>query len=120
MAGVLVIERSQIVAALSNIRSHTFSDPRNVPAITPPWLPFTVTHPSEDRIFAGCEIDYTIRWLGVPLRWTTRITEYEPNVRFTDEQRRGSYAHRSHSASSSRSDTRWEWRATLRSDAGDR
>jgi ligand-binding SRPBCC domain-containing protein len=40
---------------------------------------------------AGAEIDYTIRWFGLPLKWKTRIVEYEPPNRFIDEQMRGPY-----------------------------
>ncbi len=72
---MFVIERSQLVAAPAERTFAYFSGTRNLPAITPPWLRFTVPRPQDDRIFAGCEIDYTIRWLAVPLHWTTRITE---------------------------------------------
>lgn len=69
-----------------------FRDPRKLPLITPPWMRFTVTNCPFDVIYPGCEIDYTMRWLGVPLRWRTRITDYAENERFTDIQVRGPYA----------------------------
>lgn len=40
---------------------------------------------------AGLTIDYTIRWLGIPMGWTSLITEYAPPASFTDEQVRGPY-----------------------------
>jgi ligand-binding SRPBCC domain-containing protein len=52
---------------------------------------FTVNRMTTAPIHQGCEIDYTIRWLRVPLRWTTLITAYDRNVRFVDEQKRGPY-----------------------------
>ena len=39
----------------------------------------------------GLRIHYRIRPLGVPQRWTSEITEYDPPYRFVDEQVRGPY-----------------------------
>ncbi len=45
-----------------------FSDPRNLPAITPPSMRFTIDRMPADRISAGTEIDYTIRIARIPVR----------------------------------------------------
>jgi ligand-binding SRPBCC domain-containing protein len=39
----------------------------------------------------GAEIQYTIRWLHLPIRWKTRIAEYNPPHSFVDEQEKGPY-----------------------------
>jgi ligand-binding SRPBCC domain-containing protein len=39
----------------------------------------------------GQRIDYRLRVRGVPIRWQSEITAWEPPHRFVDEQRRGPY-----------------------------
>ena len=69
-----------------------FENPNNLLDVTPPWLNLRVTNPQPVTMRTGVEIQYELRWLGMPLRWTSRITEYEPPVSFVDEQVRGPYA----------------------------
>src|SRR3954470_17379965 len=67
-----------------------FENPYNLATITPPWLNFRVlTEGVTMRL--GAEIDYEFRWLGIPQRWRTRITEYEPPFHFVDEALRSPY-----------------------------
>jgi ligand-binding SRPBCC domain-containing protein len=67
-----------------------FKDPYNLARITPPWLNFRIlTAGLEMRL--GAEIDYEFRWLGIPLTWKTRITEYEPPFHFVDEALKSPY-----------------------------
>lgn len=68
-----------------------FADPANLDALTPPWVGLEVltTQPIEMR--AGALIEYRIRLRGVPIRWMTEITEWDPPRRFVDVQKRGPY-----------------------------
>lgn len=68
-----------------------FADPFNLQAITPPWLDFRVVGSTDATVRLGTEIDYRLRLHGVPLRWKSRITEWDPPHGFTDEQLRGPY-----------------------------
>ncbi|MEZ5404217.1 MAG: SRPBCC family protein [Bryobacteraceae bacterium] len=68
-----------------------FEDPRNLARITPPWLNFRITTAEEIVMRRGARIDYRIRWLGLPVAWSTLITDYEPPHRFIDFQDRGPY-----------------------------
>lgn len=68
-----------------------FSDFRNLEAITPPWLNFAVEGASTATVRQGTEIDYRLRIRGVPMRWRSRISLWEPPLRFVDEQVVGPY-----------------------------
>lgn len=68
-----------------------FADAFNLEAITPPWLKFSVLTPGPIAMQTGTVIDYRLRVHGVPLRWQSEITTWEPPLRFVDEQRRGPY-----------------------------
>jgi ligand-binding SRPBCC domain-containing protein len=73
-----------------------FENPHNLARITPAWLNFRIVSPERIQMRKGAEIDYQIRWLGLPLRWKTVITEYEPPFFFVDEQAAGPYAYWHH------------------------
>lgn len=69
-----------------------FSDPRNLPRITPPWLSFEILSDPPGRMYPGLRIEYRVRPLwGIPLRWRTEITHVVEPVYFVDEQLRGPY-----------------------------
>src|SRR3954469_7564581 len=69
-----------------------FGSADNLAKITPPWLGFTVRTPGPIQIQLDTRLDYTIRWMGVPIRWRTRIVDWSPPRQFIDLQIRGPYA----------------------------
>ncbi len=86
-----LLETSQWVRTPLETTFAFFSDPRNLARITPPGLGFVILTPEPIEMREGTLIDYRIRVLGLPVRWTSRIEVLEPNVRFVDVQVRGPY-----------------------------
>jgi ligand-binding SRPBCC domain-containing protein len=90
------LERSQsIERPLSEVFAF-FSDATNLEAITPPFLHFRIVTPTPVDMRAGAHIEYRLALWRVPLRWRTRISVWEPDVRFVDEQIDGPYAYWHH------------------------
>ena len=76
-----------------------FSRPENLEKITPSSMGFNIITPSPIEMKEGAIIDYTVKIMGVPMRWRTMITSYVKNEYFVDEQLKGpySYWHHKHS-----------------------
>lgn len=68
-----------------------FSDATQLERLTPDWLKFSVVTPTPIAMGEGKLIDYRLRVHGVPLKWQSRITCWDPPYRFADEQLRGPY-----------------------------
>ncbi len=68
-----------------------FSDAFQLQTLTPAWLHFSVLTPAPVQMREGLLLDYRIKLHGLPLRWQSRISVWEPPVRFVDEQTRGPY-----------------------------
>ncbi|MFT3683704.1 MAG: SRPBCC family protein [Phycisphaerales bacterium] len=68
-----------------------FANAENLEAITPPFLKFHITTPTPIAMHPGTEIAYDLSLHGIRFNWASRITVWEPGVRFVDEQLKGPY-----------------------------
>jgi ligand-binding SRPBCC domain-containing protein len=86
------LERRQRLEQPAERAFEFYGEARNLESITPPWLGFKVTTPGAIEMRAGALIDYRLTLHHVPVRWRTRIEEWQPPVRFVDVQLHGPYA----------------------------
>lgn len=89
--GNYLLERRQYIAAPLDEVFSFFEQAENLARITPDWLHFRIQSPTPIQMAYNTEIEYTINWLGFPVRWKTRITDYDPPFKFVDEQIDGPY-----------------------------
>ena len=68
-----------------------FSKAENLGLLTPPWLRFTIASPLPIEMKAGARIEYRIRLHGIPMKWVSEITAWDPPRMFEDTQIRGPY-----------------------------
>lgn len=69
-----------------------FADPGNLDRLTPSWLHFKILTPLPIELGQGTLLDYRLRLRGLPLRWQSEITVWDPPRRFVDRQTRGPYS----------------------------
>ena len=67
-----------------------FSRPENQQVITPPWLDFRIVQ-CPPSLTKGSLIRYRLKLHGLPISWTTEISEWNPPHRFVDQQLSGPY-----------------------------
>ena len=85
-----LVSRAVVPRPLSEVFPF-FSDPRNLEQITPSILRFQIDGDPPEIIEQGSLIDYKLRVRGLPIRWRTCISTWEPPHRFVDTQLRGPY-----------------------------
>lgn len=91
-------EVTQVPASLESVFDF-FNRPENLEKLTPCFLKFRVLTPVPLAMHNGAIFDYRIRLLGIPIRWTSIIAQYDPPHSFVDIQLRGPYSfwHHKHS-----------------------
>ncbi|HEY0868457.1 MAG TPA: SRPBCC family protein [Fimbriimonas sp.] len=86
-----ILETETLIPAELDEVFRFFSDAANLQRITPPSLSFQIATPMPIDMKAGTRIDYRLRLLGVPFRWKTLISVWDPPRRFVDVQEQGPY-----------------------------
>ena len=88
---VHLLQREQLIAHPVDEVFPFFAEARNLERITPPLLGFRVVNEGPIEMRVGALIQYRLRLHGLGIDWLTRIAEWEPGVRFVDEQLAGPY-----------------------------
>jgi len=68
-----------------------FADPGNLERLTPGWLRFKIISEAPAKMRAGAQLDYRLRIHGVPIKWRSEISVWNPPHRFVDRQTKGPY-----------------------------
>ncbi len=85
------LERRQRLSRPADEVFAFFARAHNLEEITPSWLHFQVHGTQPGEMGEGTLIHYRLRLHGVPLRWTSRIEEWDPGRSFVDRQVHGPY-----------------------------
>ena len=85
-----LIKQQSLTRPLSEVFAF-FQNPENLGQLTPPELRFQILTPPPLIMRNGTVLDYLIHIRGVPVRWRTLITDYDPPHKFVDEQLQGPY-----------------------------
>ncbi len=68
-----------------------FAEAQNLESITPKILQFKINKMSTDHIQLNTKFDYSLKIHGVPVKWKTLISDWQPGIQFVDEQLSGPY-----------------------------
>ena len=68
-----------------------FAQAGNLERITPPWLGFSLLTPEPAEMGVGTLIEYRLHLHRIPLRWVSRIEQWDPGRAFEDLQVKGPY-----------------------------
>lgn len=90
--GQSVLEAKQFLPFSQERVFQFFSEAQNLEAITPEILNFKIENVSTAEIQKGTLIDYKLKIHGVPAKWKTLISDWQPPYQFIDQQLKGPYS----------------------------
>lgn len=89
---IYTFETKQQIPLSLNEAWDFFSNPNQLPEITPSWMGFDVKDVPPQKMYPGMILTYQLKPLyGIKLNWVTEITHVSAPHYFVDEQRFGPY-----------------------------
>jgi len=73
-----------------------FAAAEHLEQLTPPFLNFRILTPRPIVVSRGTRIQYQLKLHGIPIRWESEITGWNPPYFFSDDQLHGPYRHWHH------------------------
>ena len=86
-----ILERQQIINRPIKEVFDFFADAVNLERITPPELNFQITTEQPIDIKKGTLIEYQLKLRGIPIKWKTEITQWNPPHSFVDTALKSPY-----------------------------
>lgn len=86
-----ILEREQIIKRPIEEVFDFFADAVNLEKITPPELNFHIITTQPIEIKKGTLIEYQLKLRGIPIKWKTEITEWNPPFSFVDTALKSPY-----------------------------
>ncbi len=86
-----VFKSELIIQRPINVVFDFFSKAENLQRITPPSLNFNIVTSQPIEMKKGTLIDYKLKIRGIPSKWKTLISDWDPPISFTDTQLKGPY-----------------------------
>lgn len=86
-----ILEREQIIKRPIKEVFDFFADAVNLEKITPPELNFHITTTQPIDIKKGTLIEYQLKLRGIPIKWKTEITQWNPPFDFVDTALKSPY-----------------------------
>lgn len=86
-----ILERTQVIKRERAEVFEFFADAANLERITPPELAFHIITAQPIAVEKGTLIDYELKLRGIPLKWKTEITEWNPPHAFVDTALKSPY-----------------------------
>jgi len=73
-----------------------FAAAEHLEELTPPFLNFHILTPKPIVVAVGTRINYQLKLHGIPVRWESEITSWNPPYSFSDDQIKGPYRYWHH------------------------
>lgn len=86
-----VFQKAVVINRNINTVFNFFSNAENLNKITPAMLGFKMITKPPFEMKVGTLIDYQIKLYGIPFRWKSKITKWNPPFMFEDTQIKGPY-----------------------------